>query len=128
MVIQQDMMARQVVFGEINAPLEDVGIHGAGGTFVLAGDNLHPVAAAESVVETHALERMGLAGTGTRNACHKVAELLTTSTDQTDALVRYRHGLEEITGLEKRTGANRNGLQIRYGIALVYSPNLGTKP
>ena len=68
MVVQQDVMAGQMVFGEINAPLEDVGIHGAGSTFVLAGDNLHPVAAAESVVETHALNRMGLNRAGTINA------------------------------------------------------------
>jgi len=46
-------MAEQIVFGEINASLEDVGIHGAGSTLVLAGDNLHPVAAAEAVVETY---------------------------------------------------------------------------
>ena len=52
-----------MVFGEINAPLEDVSVHGAGGTLVLAGDNLHPVAAAESVVEAHALQGIGLAGT-----------------------------------------------------------------
>ena len=44
----------------------------------------------------------------------KVAELPTTQTDQTDALIRYRHGLEKITGLEQRTGKNRNGLKIRY--------------
>ena len=49
-----------MVFGEIDAPLEHVSVHGAGSTLVLAGDNLHPVAAAESIVETHALERMGL--------------------------------------------------------------------
>jgi hypothetical protein len=36
---------------------------------VLAGDNLHPVAAAESVVETHALQAIGLAGAGARNGC-----------------------------------------------------------
>jgi len=37
--------------------------------FELAGDNLHPVAPAESVVETHALEGIGLAGAGARNGC-----------------------------------------------------------
>jgi len=72
MVVQQDVMAGQMVFGEINAPLEDVGIHGAGSTLVLAGDNLHPVAAAESVVETHALQGIGLAGAGARNGCQSV--------------------------------------------------------
>ena len=77
-----------MVVRKIDAPLEHIGVHGSGRTFMLAGDYLHPIATAESVVETHALERMGLAGAGTRNACHKVAELLTTSTDQTDALVR----------------------------------------
>ena len=61
-----------MVFGEIDAPLEDVGIHGAGGTLVLAGDNLHPVAAAESVVETHALQGICLAGAGARNGCQSV--------------------------------------------------------
>ena len=63
-----------MVFGEIDAQLEHVSVHGAGSTFVLAGDNLHPVAAAESVVETHALERMGLAGAGARNACQSVPQ------------------------------------------------------
>ena len=58
-----------MVFGEFNAPLEDVSVHGAGGTLVLAGDNLHPVAAAEEVVETHALDRMGLKRAGAINAC-----------------------------------------------------------
>jgi hypothetical protein len=29
-------------------------------------------------METHALERIGMAGAGARKACHKVAELLTT--------------------------------------------------
>ena len=72
MVVQQDVMAGQMVFGEINAPLEDVGIHGAGSTLVLAGDNLHPVAAAELVVETHALQGIGLAGAGARNGCQSV--------------------------------------------------------
>ena len=62
MVVQQYMMAGQMVFGEIDAPLEHVSVHGAGSTFVLAGDNLHPVAAAESVEETHALEGIGLVG------------------------------------------------------------------
>jgi hypothetical protein len=62
MVVQQHMMAGQMVFGEIDAQLEHVSVHGAGSTFVLAGDNLHPVAAAESVVETHALEGIGLVG------------------------------------------------------------------
>ena len=56
MVVQQHMMAGQMVFGEIDAPLEHVSVHGAGSTLVLSGDNLHPIAPAESVVETHALE------------------------------------------------------------------------
>ena len=66
------MMARQMVFGEIDAPLEHVSVHGAGSTFVLAGDNLHPVAAAEAVVETHARDRMGLKRAGAINACQLV--------------------------------------------------------
>ena len=53
MVIQQDMMARQMVFGEIDAPLKYIGVHGAGMPFELAGDDLHFVASAESVVKTH---------------------------------------------------------------------------
>ena len=53
MVVQQDMMARQMVFGKIDASLEDIGVHGAGMALELAGDNLHPVAPAESVVKTH---------------------------------------------------------------------------
>ena len=71
-----------MVVRKIDAPLEHIGVHGSGRTFMLAGDYLHPIAAAESVAETHALERMGLAGAGARNACQsvaeKVAELLTT--------------------------------------------------
>ena len=66
------MMAGQMVFGKIDAPLEDISVHGAGGTLVLAGDNLHSVAAAESVVETHALQGIGMAGSGARNGCQSV--------------------------------------------------------
>ena len=62
MVVQQHVMTRQMIFREINAPLEHVGVHGAGFAFMLAGNNLHPVATAESVVETHALEGIGLVG------------------------------------------------------------------
>ena len=58
-----------MVLREINAPLEDVSVHDAGLAFKLAGDNLHPVAPAESVVETHALEGIDLAGAGARNTC-----------------------------------------------------------
>ena len=72
MVVQQHMMAWQMVFRKINAPLEHVGAHGGGCALMLAGDYLHPVAATESVVETHALERMRLAGTGAINACQLV--------------------------------------------------------
>ena len=56
-IVQQDVMARQMVLGEINAPLEYVSVYGAGMAFELAGDYLHPVAAAESVVKTHRLQR-----------------------------------------------------------------------
>ena len=56
-VIQQDMVARQMVFGKINAPLEDIGVHGAGMAFELAGDYLHPATPAESVMKTHWLQR-----------------------------------------------------------------------
>ena len=60
MVVQQYMMAGQMIFREISAPLEDVGIHGAGVAFKLAGYYLHSVAPAESVVKTHWLQRSGL--------------------------------------------------------------------
>ena len=53
MVVEQDVMARQMVFGEIDAPLKYIGVHGAGMPFELAGDDLHFVASAESVVKTH---------------------------------------------------------------------------
>ena len=53
MVIQQDMMARQMVFREIDAPLEDISIHGASMAFKLAGYDLNFVAPAESVMKTH---------------------------------------------------------------------------
>ena len=66
------MMARRMVVRKIDAPLEHIGVHGSGRTFMLAGDYLHPIATAESVVETHALERMGLAEAGARNACQSV--------------------------------------------------------
>ena len=72
MVIKQDVMARQMVFREIDTPLEDISIHGAGMAFELAGDNLHPIAPAESVVKTHALEGIGLAGVGARNDCQSL--------------------------------------------------------
>jgi len=65
-------MAGRMVYREVDAPLEHIGIHGAGRAFILAGDNLHPVAAAESIVETHALERMGLTWVGARKACQLV--------------------------------------------------------
>ena len=68
------MMARRMVVRKIDAPLEHIGVHGSGRTFMLAGDYLHPIATAESVVETHALERMGLAGAGARNACQSVPQ------------------------------------------------------
>ena len=63
-----------MVVRKIDAPLEHIGVHGSGRTFMLAGDYLHPIATAESVVETHALERMGPAGAGARNACQSVPQ------------------------------------------------------
>jgi len=57
MVIKQDVMARQMVFGGIGAPLKDISVHGAGMAFELAGDYLHPVAPAESVMKTYGLQR-----------------------------------------------------------------------
>ena len=53
MVVQQDMMARQMVPGEIDAPLKDISVHGAGMAFELAGDNFDLVAPAKAVVTTH---------------------------------------------------------------------------
>ncbi|MDP6497503.1 MAG: hypothetical protein QF925_06685 [Dehalococcoidia bacterium] len=72
MVIKQHMVAGRMVFREINAPLEHIGVHGTGCTFMLAGDYLYPVAPAESVVETHALEGIRLARAGARKACQVV--------------------------------------------------------
>ena len=97
MAVQQHMMAGQMVFREIDAPLEHVRVHGAGGTLVLAGDNLHPVAAAESVVETHALEGIGLAVASARNGCQSVPH----GVPQTSA---------NLTRPEKRTGKIRHDL------------------
>jgi len=76
-----------MVFREIDTPLEDVGIHGAGMAFELAGGNLHPIAPAESVVKTHRLQRsrltmehamegIGLAGVGAINGCQFVAQIV----------------------------------------------------
>ena len=39
---------------------------------MLAGDNLHPVAAVESIVENQAQERMRLTWSGARKACQLV--------------------------------------------------------
>ncbi len=75
MVVQQHMMAGQMVFREIDAPLKDISVHGAGMAFELAGDYLHPVAPAESVVETHALQAIGLARVGAINGCQFVPQL-----------------------------------------------------
>ena len=76
MVVQQHMMAGQMVFRKINAPLEHVGAHGGGCALMLAGDYLHPVAATESVVETHAPEGIDLAGAGARNGCQPVLHVV----------------------------------------------------
>jgi hypothetical protein len=46
-----------MVFGEIDAPLKDISVHGAGMAFELAGDYLHPIAPAASVMKTHWLQR-----------------------------------------------------------------------
>ena len=56
-----------MIFGEIDASLKDISVHSSSVAFELAGDDLHPVAAAESVVETHTLQVIGLAGAGERN-------------------------------------------------------------
>ena len=106
MAVQQHMMAGQMVFGEIDAPLEHVSVHGAGSTLVLAGDNLHPVAPAESVVETHALEGIDLAGAGARNTCQFMDKRAKSPGVIMNALVhsrldppgRYKRGRGRTTG------------------------------
>ena len=42
-----------MVVGEIDAPLKDISVHGAGMAFELAGDNFDLVAPAKAVVTTH---------------------------------------------------------------------------
>ena len=58
-----------MIFGEIDASLKDISVHSSSVAFELAGDDLHPIAPAESVVKTHALEGIGLVGVGARNDC-----------------------------------------------------------
>ncbi len=61
-----------MIFGEIDASLKNISVHSSSVAFELAGDNLHPIAPAESVVKTHALEGIGLVGVGARNDCQFV--------------------------------------------------------
>ena len=63
-----------MILREIDAPLEDISVYSSSGAFELAGDDLHPIAPAESVVKTHALEGIGLAGVGAINGCQSVAQ------------------------------------------------------
>ena len=63
-----------MILREIDASLKDISVHSSSVAFELAGDNLHPIAPAESVVETHALEGIGLAGAGARNGCQSVVQ------------------------------------------------------
>ena len=65
-----------MVFGEIDTSLEDVGIHSASMAFELTGDYFDPVAATESVVKTHAMEGIGLAGVGAINSCQSVPHVV----------------------------------------------------
>ena len=67
-----------MILRKINAPSEHIGIDGAGLAFKLAGDYFHPVAPAEPVVKTHALEGISLVRFGSGITCHLMAELLTT--------------------------------------------------
>ncbi len=63
-----------MILREIDAPLEDISVYSSSVAFELAGDDLHPIAPAESVVKTHALEGIGLAGVGAINGCQSVAQ------------------------------------------------------
>ena len=74
MVVQQHMMVTQMVFEEIDASLKDISVHSSSVVFELAGDYVHPVAAAEPAVKTHALQGIGLAGAGARNGCQSVVQ------------------------------------------------------
>mgnify|MGYP000969831266 FL=1 len=58
MVIQQHMLAKTIVFGEIDSPMEGIGIGCTGLSFKLSGDNLNSVALAGSVVQIRVLERI----------------------------------------------------------------------
>ena len=60
MVVQQHVMAGRMVFRKIDTPLEHIGVHGSGRALMLSGDNLHPVAPAESVGGRHTLEGISL--------------------------------------------------------------------
>ena len=86
-VVQQYMVAWQMVFGEIDTPLKDVGIHGASMAFELTGNYLNPVTTAESVVKTHRLQRFRLimehtmegsrfAGIDARNRCQSTPNII----------------------------------------------------
>ena len=63
-----------MILREIDAPLEDISVYSSSVAFELAGDDLHPIAPAESVVKAHALEGIGLAGVGAINGCQSVAQ------------------------------------------------------
>ena len=63
-----------MILREIDAPLEDISVYSSSVAFELAGDDLHPIPPAESVVKTHALEGIGLAGVGAINGCQSVAQ------------------------------------------------------
>ena len=65
-----------MILREIDAPLEDISVYSSSVAFELAGDDLHPIAPAESVVKTHALEGIGLAGVGARNDCQSLPHVV----------------------------------------------------
>ena len=105
-----------MVFGDIDAPLTDISVHGAGITFELPGDYLHPVAQAESVVKTHRLQCSGLimehvmegsgfAGAGARNGCQLVFANPISDLEATMIFhVKAQHDHQTCEGARRRRG------------------------
>ena len=86
-------------FRKIDSPLEHIGLHCAGRVFVIAQDNPQPFAGAELVVETPALEGVGLARGGARKACQFISQRSNISWRLVKRIVMSKHGLEMVTGL-----------------------------
>ena len=68
-VIQQHMLVKTIVFGEIDTPMEGIGIGCTRQSFKLFGDNLNSVALAGLVVQIRALERIIATRFGARTEC-----------------------------------------------------------